>query len=208
MNRSLFKHGGVTQGDVTDSYLFQSKLRFRPQNKPEIWLWLPDTRGDEDVRVVWSYLELQDPPEALTTRAIYQKGREGRNSAGWSGGGVCQGPGSLPSLFDLARFREHRHYQKKSSRTFFLLLAIITSYCYSSQQSCQKSCSKYAVVGRAVLHHSTLWRKNVVKVVFLLWEINYMPEKQTPSHLSTCHISNKILVCTWWWSLEMPKKLH
>lgn len=77
MNRSLFKHGGVTQGDVTDSYLFQSKLRFRPQNKPEIWLdslTRGEVRMSELSGVIWSCRTLP----RLWLRELYiRKGGKG-----------------------------------------------------------------------------------------------------------------------------------
>lgn len=46
-----------------------------------------------------------------TTRAIYQTGSEGRRARG-----VCQGPGSLPLLFDLACRRENYHHLENSRR--------------------------------------------------------------------------------------------
>lgn len=157
---------------------FQQK--FRPLYEPEIWLWLPDTRGGKDVLVVWSYLEQQDPPWALWVQLHESdlSSREGKGGmmkgevAGRRDRGVCQGPGSLPLLFDLAGWREHRRHQE-TCRALFPAIMCSTPH----NKAVKTSCWKYVVLGSDMccLASCTQCCKNVLRfspLVLLPWHVS------------------------------------
>lgn len=126
--------------------------KFRPQNKAEIWLWLPNTRGGEGVSIVWSYLELQDPPQALGAqlreRYIRQGVKGGMMKGGSQGGVVGVSAKVQVHYFFCLTWPTDENIiiiiKKPAERS---VLAIITISSTPHNKAVIKSCWKYAVLG-------------------------------------------------------------
>lgn len=101
--------------------------------------------------IVWSYLDLLNPPYHLWVQQRGQYFKQGGDGeSGSSGKGVCQGPGSLLHLFDLAPWWENLHQETA------LFLAISINSSISQTEAAKKKLNKI--------------NKKTLKTCFVVWQ--------------------------------------